>query len=98
MMIPIVVTLAGVFAISLFEFFAEDFVGFFTTGKTHQFKLQQQITTGGHIVEGRNELAIGQVTRSAKDDDGAGFCAVPLEQRFLKGVFQIRDGDGDTLA
>jgi hypothetical protein len=81
------VGLAGVFFVGGFEFGAEDFVAFFTTGEADDFELGRQVTACGDVVEGRDEFAMGEITRGAEDDNGAGFSTVLLDECFLEGVF-----------
>jgi hypothetical protein len=79
--------LAGMFFVGGFEFGAEDVVAFFTTGEADDFELRGEIAAGCDVVEGRDELAVGEITRGAEDDNGAGFSTVLLDECFLEGVF-----------
>jgi hypothetical protein len=76
---------------------SEDLVGLFTTGKADHLELRRQVTAGGDVVEGGDELAIGEIARGTEDDDGAGLRAVTGEQRFLEGVFQIADASACSI-
>lgn len=75
------------FFIGSFEFGAEDVVAFFTTSEADHLELGREVTACGDVVEGRDEFAMGEITRGAEDDDGAGFSTVLLDEGFLEGVF-----------
>ena len=81
------VGLAGVFFVGGFEFGAEDFVAFFTTGEADYLELGREVSAGCDVVEGGDEFAVGEIARGTKDDDGAGFSTVLLDEGFLEGVF-----------
>lgn len=81
------VGLAGVFFIGGFEFGAEDVVAFFTTSEADYLELGREVSAGCDVVEGGDEFAVSEIARGTKDDDGAGFSTVLLDEGFLEGVF-----------
>ena len=65
--------LAGEFLGGLLHFLAEDVVALVPPREADDHHARGQVAVGGEVVEGGDELAVGQVTGRAENDEGAGF-------------------------
>ena len=72
----VVVALAAVLLVAGLQLGAEDLVCLVAAGKAHHLELRRQVALGGDVVKGGDQLAVGEVASSAKDDHGAGFCTM----------------------
>ncbi len=68
----LVVTLAGVLAVGRLELAAELIVGFVAPGESDDAGVSRQVAILQEVVESRDQLAVGEVSRGTKDDNGAG--------------------------
>ena len=58
----------------VFEAGAEFVVGFFSASKADDVDAGGQFPICGEVIEGRDQLAMGEISRGTKDDNGARFC------------------------
>ncbi len=78
--------LAGEFLRRLLHFLAEHVVGLVAPGEADDDHARRQVAVGGEVVEGGDELAVGEVAGRAEDHQRAGFGLCAVGQSFTQWV------------
>ena len=77
---------AGNLAVHLGQAGAEFVVGFVAAGEADDLHAGRQFAIDGEVVEGRDELAVGEVAGGAEDDDGARLRHRAGDEVFAEGI------------